>query len=666
MNYYLYGAIAAAPILGYILSDQKNVKPKGLLKIQSLSDITSENPTWHLPLVLIGMFLSFSFNVGAYTLYFITFILGYLGYILNWVYEKIILPVVKVLYRIAVMIVDLLMSILRLFIRYFISMPIDILLAVINVVPSVVNWKSYKRSLKVILAGFLAYALLEFIAHLTGQGLIGTIGGPFCLAIAVTWVVGLVSFNGHDKGKRAALFAISVIGLILGITVLILGTNQLDDTHGWGGTFAGLWYAPSVIGVVAALVLVLTVVFITNVGAIYINTIGEEGDFKSRIKGVANESFKRSWYFLWQPIFVLVIGGILSIIPYYVVNFSAEQLEERVVDQIMVDNDSQLNEELKDNTISNRTDWILNDTLTDKEFKACLDTLTTESDLKLRISENAVYQGYYSKTIPLRSIPGKVSSKEAIDNMVKSAKDKIKNLKESKKDQAESFDEQLKSMREYEADQEDIAKVEQRKKRNAELLDNQIASASAELSFRESCGTKYSMTYLFFLLGKAVLFSLVLTLLVNTYAYSVRPVYDMHQSSYLVNEVKTLNAKDRMQPWIGILLISLLAGGYFMGGPYLNSIWSKVSGMWTSTEQVDAGASTDESTDVSTEAEIDGTVEMGDDGMSDDAMEGMSDPFDGSEEGDVFICNDGEVIPRSYLYDGECDCNECEDEDRGD
>ena len=90
MYYYLLAV--AAPILGYLLSDQKNEKPKGLLKIQSLSDRTSESPTWHLPLVLIGMFMSFIFNVGAYTIYFVSFILGYVGTILNWIYERIILP----------------------------------------------------------------------------------------------------------------------------------------------------------------------------------------------------------------------------------------------------------------------------------------------------------------------------------------------------------------------------------------------------------------------------------------------------------------------------------------------------------------------------------------------------------------------------------------------
>jgi len=30
---------------------------------------------------------------------------------------------------------------------------------------------------------------------------------------------------------------------------------------------------------------------------------------------------------------------------------------------------------------------------------------------------------------------------------------------------------------------------------------------------------------------------------------------------------------------------------------------------------------------------------------------------------DTFTCNDGKVIPSSYLMDGGCDCESCEDEE---
>ena len=125
MNYYyLLIPGVGAPILGYILSNQKNETPTGLLKMQRLSDVVSENPSWHLPIVIVGMFLSFVYNLGIYGLHFIRFILGYVGFVLNWIYEKIILPVIRVLYKVVVLVVDLLLMILRLIINYFVHIPI--------------------------------------------------------------------------------------------------------------------------------------------------------------------------------------------------------------------------------------------------------------------------------------------------------------------------------------------------------------------------------------------------------------------------------------------------------------------------------------------------------------------------------------------------------------
>ena len=62
MNYY-YLLLAAAPVLGYILSTSLNERPSGLLKNEALSNVVSETPSWHLPLVIIGMIMSFAYNL---------------------------------------------------------------------------------------------------------------------------------------------------------------------------------------------------------------------------------------------------------------------------------------------------------------------------------------------------------------------------------------------------------------------------------------------------------------------------------------------------------------------------------------------------------------------------------------------------------------------------
>jgi hypothetical protein len=661
MNYYyLLIPGVGAPILGYILSNQKNETPTGLLKMQRLSDVVSENPSWHLPIVIVGMFLSFVYNLGIYGLHFIRFILGYVGFVLNWIYEKIILPVIRVLYKVVVLVVDLLLMILRLIINYFVHIPINVFLSVIKSVPHVINWQNYLRSLKILVLGFIAYAILEFIGFIVDQPLLGMIGGPFSLAISITWIVGLTSFDSHAHGKKAAIFAVSVIGLIVGIAALIIGPNQLDSVHGWGGVFAGSWYVPSVVGVMSVILLVLTVAFITNVGAIYINTNGEGKGFKDRIKGVASDSFARSWYFLWQPVFVLIIGGVVSIVPYYLMNFSSERLQDKVVQSVMFSKQKSLDAELKANTISDEMGWIMNDTLTDKEFSACLDTLERESDLRLRSAENGRYNDYLQKTIPLRSIPVAVQTKQEREKELKALRDARKVRADEKKSVMKDLDETMKEMQgDTLYSQESLTALKTKRERTEKLFNSLLLSADNEIAFRESCGLKYNMTYLLFLIGKAVLFSVLFALIVNLYGYSVLPVYSMHTSSYLASEVQSANQKDPMQPWVGLLIAALLAGGFYAGGDMI----SKVKGLFESspaTVQVKNEGKPEQSGSPEVPPVEVNEVEQQEPLMEED----VSDMPDGETE--YFMCYDGSYIPNSKVYDGYCDCSSCEDEEMGD
>jgi hypothetical protein len=548
---------------------------------------------------------------------------------------------------------------LRLLINYFINVPINVFLSIIKSVPHVLNWNNYVRSLKILSLGFVAYALLEFLGFVLDQPILGMIGGPFCLAIAITWIVGLTSFNSHDHGKKAAIFAVSVIGLILAIAALIFGSNQLDSVHGWGGVFAGLWYAPSVIGVVSIILLVLTVAFITNVGAVYINTNGDGKSFKEKIKGVAADAFARSWYFLWQPVFVLIVGGVISLIPYYLMNFSSNNLQEKVVASAMNSRKSDLEKELKDNTISDKMNWIMNDTLTDKEFNSCIDTLEKESELRLKLAENGRYSEYFLNTVNLRAIPNPVQGKEEREKELKTLKDARRDREDEKKESLKSLDESLKAMQAdslYTNEEKD--KLRTHRDRTEKLYNSLLNSADQEISYRESCGLKYGMTYLLFLLGKAILYSILLAFIVNLYGYSVVPVYSMHSSSYLAGEVQAANQKDPMQPWVGLLVAGLLAGAYLMGGDFLSKFQNMLSGAATK-EQVKSIEKPKSVSPIVPSSEVSQAEEQ-----VPEVEQGVSDMPDGESE--YFMCYDGNYIPNSMVYDGNCDCSTCEDEQIGD
>ena len=69
---------------------------------------------------------------------------------------------------------------------------------------------------------------------------------------------------------------------------------------------------------------------------------------------------------------------------------------------------------------------------------------------------------------------------------------------------------------------------------------------------------RYNLTYLFFLLGSGILIAVLLTFIINIYAFGVRKVYDMWTSSFIVDQVKEARSKHPLQPWIGLLIIVIL------------------------------------------------------------------------------------------------------------
>ena len=174
------------------------------------------------------------------------------------------------------------------------------------------------------------------------------------------------------------------------------------------------------------------------------------------------------------------------------------------------------------------------------------------------------------------------------------------------------------------------------------------------LKANESADLQYKVTYLLFLLAKGLLYSILLALIVNLYAYSVMPVYQMWQGSYLVSEVKEATAKNPHQPWVGLLIIGLAIGSVMFMGDFKD----KVLNLFKSapTEQLKDAADSDKKADGAASEENVAPEAI----VEEQPVEEIVNP-------DVYICSDGSTIPMSYLGDGGCDCpNTCEDEDIGD
>ena len=616
----LIGYMISLSLIGYMISKWTKEDPQGLLKYDQLSAAVSKNPSWHLPIVIIGVLMSFiinfSTNIVLYALFAVMFILSrvvdllkWLVDIVKWIYTNILIYIWELIKKIALMIIDLVVRIIKIGVqmisymievivmavkigvRYLVTIPLDILIAVINGVSATLNLNFYYRTAKVLAIASLAAGLLMFIGHLVGQEAIGTLGSPFILAIAITYVVGMVAFDSKDSGKKAAMFALTVSGLIIGIMLLLFTLNQLDGISSWGGVFAGLWYAPSVLSITLVTILLITVVFITNVGAIYINTDGANLSFQDKLKGSICQSFNRSYSFILQPLFSLAIGSLIVAIPYFLLNNSAEVLKDEIVGPIVSSSGESLAKDLEKNQIKAQQENLTNNSeISQGSFDSSIVSLGTELELERKIAENQRYDAYLSGAITngisfgivpvlsATSIQDEIDmSKDEMDALTKTKTESLKQIEEEitnaealKSEQTANSDTALlkqdTTLANYYSEQaiatgENIDKLKMKLDRTDKFMGAHISGIDARIKYQEGNSLRYNLTYLMFLLGGGILSAVLIAFLANIYASSVKPVYEMWKSSFIADQVKEARSKNPLQPWIGILLIYFVFAG---------------------------------------------------------------------------------------------------------
>ena len=550
----------------------------------------------------MSFIINFLTNIVLYALYAVMFILSrvvdllkWIVEIIKWIYTNILIYIWELIKKITMMLIDLVVRIIKIVIqmisfmievivmavkigvRYLVTIPLDILIAVINGVSGTLNLNFYYRTAKVLAIASLAAGLLMFIGHLVGQEAIGQLGSPFILAIALTYIVGMVAFDSKDNGKKAAMFAVTVSGFIIGIMLLLFTLNQLDGISSWGGVFAGLWYAPSVLSITLVTILLITVVFITNVGAIYINTDGANLSFQDKLKGSICQSFNRSYSFILQPLFSLAIGALIVAIPYFLLNNSAEVLKDSIVGPIVSSSGESLAKDLEKHQIKVQQENLTNNSeISQSSFDSSIVNLGTELELETKISENKRYDFYLSSAItngisfgivPVLSATSTQDeidkSKDQMDNLTKGKAETLKNIKYEianaealKLEQMANSDTALAN-----ATGENIKKLTMKLDRTEKFMAAHISGIDARINYQEGNSLRYNLTYLLFLLGGGILSAVLIAFLANIYASSVKPVYEMWKSSFIADQVKEARSKNPLQPWIGIILIAFLFGG---------------------------------------------------------------------------------------------------------
>ena len=707
----IFGVLIPLSLIGYMISKWANEDPQGLLKYDQLSAAVSKNPSWHLPIVIIGVLMSFIINfltnIVLYALYAVMFILSrvvdllkWIVEIIKWIYTNILIYIWELIKKITMMIIDLVVRIIKIVIqmisfmievivmvvkigvRYLVTIPLDILIAVINGVSGTLKLNFYYRTAKVLAIASRAAGLLMFMGHIVGQEVIGQLGSPFILAIALTYIVGMVAFDSKDSGKKAAMFALSISGLIIGIMLLLFTLNQLDGISSWGAVFAGLWYAPSVLSITLVTILLITVVFITNVGAIYINTDGANLSFQDKLKGSIAQSFNRSYSFILQPVFSLAIGALIVAIPYLLLNNSAQVLKDSIVSPIVSSNGNSLAKDLKKNQIKKDQENLTNNSeISQSSFDSSIVNLGTELELETKISENKRYDTYLSGAITngisfgiapvlsATSIQDEIDkSKDEMGILTKGKAETLKNIEyEIANTEALKLEQMAKSdtallrkdttSANYYTEQatatgENIEKLTMKLDRTEQFMAAYILGIDARIKYQEGNSLRYNLTYLLFLLGGGILSAVLIAFLANIYASSVKPVYEMWKSSFIADQVKEARSKNPLQPWIGTILIAFLFGGSLLSN--INSGFS-IFEEFTDSISINNKEVTNNPSDVApTEGADDNEVEAV-----------IAEEINTEEEMDVadtFTCFNGKVIPSSYLMDGGCDCESCEDE----
>ena len=636
----------------------------------------------------MSFIINFLTNIVLYALYAVMFILSravdllkWIVEIIKWIYTNILIYIWELIKKITMMLIDLVVRIIKIVIqmisfmievivmavkigvRYLVTIPLDILIAVINGVSGTLNLNFYYRTAKVLAIASLAAGLLMFIGHLVGQEAIGQLGSPFILAIALTYIVGMVAFDSKDNGKKAAMFAVTVSGFIIGIMLLLFTLNQLDGISSWGGVFAGLWYAPSVLSITLVTILLITVVFITNVGAIYINTDGANLSFQDKLKGSICQSFNRSYSFILQPLFSLAIGALIVAIPYFLLNNSAEVLKDSIVGPIVSSSGESLAKDLEKNQIKIDRVNLTNDSeISEGSFDSSIVNLGTELELETKISENKRYDFYLSSAItngisfgivPVLSATSTQDeidkSKDQMDNLTKGKAETLKNIKyEIANAEALKLEQMANSdTARANATGENIEKLTMKLDRTEKFMAAHISGIDARINYQEGNSLRYNLTYLLFLLGGGILSAVLIAFLANIYASSVKPVYEMWKSSFIADQVKEARSKNPLQPWIGIILIAFLFGG---------SILSNINSGFSIFEEFTDSISINNKEVINNPSDLAPTEEADDNEIEAPIAE---------EEIDVeetFTYFNGKVIPSSYLMDGGCDCESCEDE----
>ena len=579
---------------GYILSKWMSKPPQGLIDRDALAQRITQESSWYAPLSIVAIAMSVVYNVGVYALFllleattFVTnFVYKWVSVIVLWLWNEVFKPsiwmLVKVIYH------------------YLISWPFQLLLTIIHSVPATLNRPSYTKVFWPTLYGACASAILVFVGYLTDQQLLIEYGPLFSLTLALVWIVASTIYQRNDAAFKSLRFSLILMAILIAIFGAFYFMNFFDGHTKWGGVASGILHAPNVFAAALILLSVLSLVYLTNVGVIFSNEQLSD-KWSDNIYNYIKAAFKHSLAFIYQPILVVIVSVVIIILPWAILEQSADFATENWVENRLSAKSKSINDELDKVQVLDKVTHLINpDSTKNEAFDAALASLEDEVSLRYELSENKRYADYLSGALVFGSndLKPMMTAKE-FDAKIKADTDALDELRGFKKafdasykDQIEALNDQIVDINATINSNPDLAEFYMpmrnnlkstsktltiTQERHQRFFEAQIAATQKVNERFAANWLRYSLTYLFLLVAKYVLLAVVIAFIFNLYAHTVKPIYDAHNGSRIVAAIDEERSRNNQQPWLAWLVLAALVVVYFQ--------WNSLSA--TTSSQVD-------------------------------------------------------------------------------
>ncbi|MFM6964430.1 MAG: hypothetical protein ACKOWM_02565 [Sphingomonadales bacterium] len=579
---------------GYILSKWMSKPPQGLIDRDTLAQRITQESSWYAPLSIVAIAMSVVYNVGVYALFllleattFVTnFVYKWVSVFVLWLWNEVFKPsiwmLVKVIYH------------------YLISWPFQLLLTVIHTVPATLNRPSYTQVFWPTLYGSCASAILVFVGYLTDQQLLIEYGPLFSLTLALVWIVASTIYQRNDAAFKSLRFSLILMAILIAIFGAFYFMNFFDGHTKWGGVASGILHAPNVFGAAIILLSVLSLVYLTNVGVIFSNE-QLSAHWPDNIYNYIKAAFKHSLAFIYQPILVVIVSVVIILLPWAILEQSADFATENWVENRLSAKSKSINDELDKVQVLDKVTRLINpDSTKNEAFDAALASLEDEVSLRYELSENKRYADYLSGALVFGSNDLKpMMTAKAFDAKIKADTDALDELRGFKKafdasykDQIEALNDQIVDINATINSNPDLAEFYMpmrnnlkstsktltiTQERHQRFFEAQIAATQKVNERFAANWLRYSLTYLFLLVAKYVLLAVVIAFIFNLYAHTVKPIYDAHNGSRIVAAIDEERSRNNQQPWLAWLVLAALVVVYFQ--------WNSLSA--TTSSQVD-------------------------------------------------------------------------------